>query len=490
MRLHDGHSASRNLLQPTGSLGALRLLAGAAAALLGGMVAISLADASDFRAAPFIVGVGGFVLLAVSLRLPMTLVFAVILYESLLSWQEASQIAVLGYNRLLYYAVMVGGFSMAVVGSAILRRRRVALTWVDVTLVLYLAAAGLSTRASVDPATARPGLTYLAAGALCIYTVRLTIRTQAHKRQVLAFLLGFMVFEGLLGAFQFVTRQGLLYTFFESGADLVPRAPGTLGNGLGWYLSVGYILAFNLWLYSRTRTQAWLFAIVTASIAIGLIASNTRGSWVDCAIATVLSLLPALRARPRRALSIVAMAGAVVLIALTSSLLRGRVESIVGQVNDPIGNTFGFRLYMWRAAVDMFGANPLVGVGPDNFKPLMPNYADDEGRVALHLDRGATYNVHHAGLQVLAETGIVGGAAYALFVAAFVGQAWRVCRALKDTDRGWGMALLVFALTSTLSMIYGGYAYGGYTQIGRLYFVLVGLTLAQANMLQRTRRSV
>lgn len=487
MRRYDGRSMTQAPPQPLDSKAALGLLAGTASVLLGGLVALSLADGSTFRAAPFIVGVGGLFLLAASLRFPVTLVFAVILYESLLSWQEASQIAVLGYNRLLYYAVLAGGFLMAFIGGAILRRRRITLTWVDLTLFVYLVTVGVSTLVSVDPSTARPGLTYLAAGALCIYTVRLTVRTPAHTRQVLAFLLGFMTFEGLLGAYQFVTRQGILYVFSESGADLVPRAPGTLGNGLGWYLSVGYILAFNLWLYSRERRQTWWLFIVMASIAIGLVASNTRGSWVDCAIATALSLLPALRARFRRAMSIMSIAGLVVLIVLASSLLRSRLESIAAQVNNPIDNTFGFRLHVWRAAIDMFTANLLLGVGPDNFKPLIAEYADAEGRTALRLDLGRSYNVHHAGLQVLAETGIVGGVAYALFVGAFVWQAWRVSRRLRYTDRGWGMALLMFALASTLSMAYGGYAYGGYTQVGRLYFILVGLTLAQADMLRRAR---
>ena len=455
-------------------------------AIVSGLLApVMMTLIPEDRVALVTVALGSIAFLITAIRFPVTLVFAVILYESLLSWREATQLRILGYNRLLFYAVMVGSFSLALFYTLVLRKRKIRMRWVDFALSLYLVTNVCCALASVHREVARPGLTYLLASVLCLYTTRLVAYKDRHVHQILTFLLVFMVFEGLLGGIQYLMRWGVLYVAAESGGDFFARATGTLGNGLGWYLSVGYIIIFNLWLYSSKRSNFWLYALALGVIVIGLLASNTRGSWVDCVIASLLSLIPALRIQKRRVALLLFTVGVSLVIILASGVFRERIVSIWEQIREPGRTTVGFRFYVWRAALNMFQDRLLVGVGQDNFKLLLPDYLDQKAKTFLRIGPDHSYNVHHAGLQILAETGILGALTFVLFILAYLHEGLRLYQRLRISDRGLAMAFWIFAMVSTLSILYGGYAFGGYTQVGRLYFVMVGLTLAQADIIRR-----
>jgi O-antigen ligase len=101
------------------------------------------------------------------------------------------------------------------------------------------------------------------------------------------------------------------------------------------------------------------------------------------------------------------------------------------------------------------------------------------------LELGRTYSAHHVGLEILAESGLVGIATFGLFLLLYLREAWRLRLTLGTGRPGLAAGYLVFAVVSSIAMLYGGYAYGGYTEVGRLYFVVVGLTLAQGDLLRQ-----
>lgn len=439
-------------------------------------VLILQTSALSDRGALMAVLFGSIFFLAFSVRYPVTLVFAIILYESLLSWRQVEQIQILGYNRLLFYAVFVGVFGLAVVYRFFVLQRRFKIYWIDVALFLLIGAYGITAVFAVDRATARPGFTYFLATALTFYTVRLIVLNKKDVYRVIWFLLGFMFFEAALGLVQRITGTGLLYISSVSGGDVSPRATGTLGNGLGWYLTIGYILAFNLWLYNRKTKHSWAYFFVLGMIAIGLVVANTRGAWVDCALATLISLVPFVKVQKTKLLFIMSTVVVGTAVLLSSSTAWNRIISIWEQIYNPGQSTIGFRFYIWQAALKMFQQNPLFGVGPDNFRPQLANYIAPESQSFIRISAERSFNAHHAGLQLLSETGLLGVVTFTLFITAFVYLTWRLHQRLKHQDRPLTMALLIFSIMSTLSILYGGYSYGGYTQVGSLYFLLVGLT--------------
>jgi hypothetical protein len=90
------------------------------------------------------------------------------------------------------------------------------------------------------------------------------------------------------------------------------------------------------------------------------------------------------------------------------------------------------RLTLWRAAVAMFRAHPLVGVGPDNFRLAYGAYAG----IATPDPRTHSNNMY---LEILAGTGLVGAAAFAWLL-------WRVGRAVDAANLGAVCALAAIAI--------------------------------------------
>jgi O-antigen ligase len=73
--------------------------------------------------------------------------------------------------------------------------------------------------------------------------------------------------------------------------------------------------------------------------------------------------------------------------------------------------------------VDVARARPLLGVGPDNFVVALPDF------VTPDFSRDWIYTVHDGYLLVLAETGLLGLAAYLLYVGTLLGGGGRALRA-------------------------------------------------------------
>ncbi|NLF58563.1 MAG: O-antigen ligase family protein [Candidatus Hydrogenedens sp.] len=96
--------------------------------------------------------------------------------------------------------------------------------------------------------------------------------------------------------------------------------------------------------------------------------------------------------------------------------------------------SFRLRYTYWRVSVNIFLHNALTGVGLGNFADAYPRYQDPAA--------GDVREAHNGYLQAFAETGIAGGALFALFSLG-VG-AWGARRVLRETNpsrRLWTLGL-------------------------------------------------
>lgn len=123
------------------------------------------------------------------------------------------------------------------------------------------------------------------------------------------------------------------------------------------------------------------------------------------------------------------------------------------------------RLTLWRAALEMLAAHPLLGVGPGNFRLAVGAVL---GRpvwdVRLHANN--TY------LEMFADAGLLGGAAFLLFLVALARLAWRALD--SDTRDPILGATLVTALAAFL--IHGVTDYFlEFTSIYLFFWMLVGM---------------
>jgi O-antigen ligase len=88
------------------------------------------------------------------------------------------------------------------------------------------------------------------------------------------------------------------------------------------------------------------------------------------------------------------------------------------------------RTDLWAVAWRIFRDHPLIGIGAGNFPVVEPTYAVQNlniTRIDFVVD--VPHVTHNTYLQVVTDTGLIGGLAFLLIVLAALGGAWRAARA-------------------------------------------------------------
>jgi O-antigen ligase len=249
--------------------------------------------------------------------------------------------------------------------------------------------------------------------------------------------------QASLGLYQFIFAVGPEY-FVVLGRFM--RAYGSFGqpNPFGGYLGLCLPVALSLLLWGwqevfrgeapRARTTLWavFYTAATVLIGAGLLASWSRGAWLGAA-AGILAVL-VLRSRLAAVVSGIALLlllGGLLLGAFSPTLVPQPVAARLAELPAYFGLTdvmkepvtdenFSVleRLAHWVAAERMWAQAPWLGVGPGNYAEVYPQVRLPQWEDAL----GHAHNVY---LNVAAETGLIGLAAYlGLVVTTFV-FVWR-----------------------------------------------------------------
>ena len=187
---------------------------------------------------------------------------------------------------------------------------------------------------------------------------------------------------------------------------------------------------------TRWLAPAWLVGGAALSL------TYVRGAWLGLA-AGVLAVVAGLGRR-----GLVAMVALAVVsggLALSLPTVRARMETI----GDPNNDTTRDRMAMMIVGFDIVAANPLTGIGPEGVKRVYPKLVPPEGM------RRSTSHVHNTPLQIAAERGVVGLAAWLwIFVAFFhrAGAVWRRLPAAAAEDR----ALVLGSLAALVTFLASG----------------------------------
>jgi O-antigen ligase len=217
----------------------------------------------------------------------------------------------------------------------------------------------------------------------------------------------------------------LIQFIFLDQRDLEHRISGPASHVMTFS---GLLLPLSLMflvLWWRERKPLWL--LVTSLSTLTLLLTFTRSVWLGWA-AAVLALLMLTRTQVRY----YAVPALLLFITFLPLSLFGRLISVFDMKQS---SNFD-RIRMLEAGVEMIRDHPLLGVGPANVKEAYAIYRKQDA------PRPRPPHLHNNVVQLWAERGILGLAAYLVLLALFLrqcAQAWR-------TNRKWaeiGVAVVV-----------------------------------------------
>jgi O-antigen ligase len=267
--------------------------------------------------------------------------------------------------------------------------------------------------------------------------------------------------QGLYGLYQFIFRIGPDW-FLIQGRFM--RASGVFGqpNPYGAFLGLSLPVALSLTMWSvvalvRQRTWVMLlssafYVVVAGCIAVGLVASWSRGAWLG-ALASTAVVLAFFDKRTALALGLgtLLLSVAALLGALNPSWIPAAISARIGDLPAYFGlvdvlslevNDDNFavieRVAHWIAALRMWESGLWLGVGPGNYAAV---YAS----VALTRWSDSLGHAHNIYLNVLGESGILGFAAFLLMWFSLVGWLVRAIRTALPPE-SWAHALAVGVL--------------------------------------------
>lgn len=234
------------------------------------------------------------------------------------------------------------------------------------------------------------------------------LRTPEEARGVVWYLvaLGFCV--ALFGIVQHLTSNGKLYWFRELRYGGVIFGPYVNRNHFSGLMELLLPLGMAL-LFARgvRRDQLPLVALFTVVPVGALFLAASRGGIVSFAVelavlAALLFALPGGKARMAMVLGFVVLAGGL-LLWLEAGAFLDRFTRFPEEV------TRERRLVMAKDGLQMFRDHPWLGTGLGTFGTVYPRYESFyDGKLAVH--------AHNDYVELLAETGAVGGLAALAFL--------------------------------------------------------------------------
>lgn len=205
-------------------------------------------------------------------------------------------------------------------------------------------------------------------------------------------------------------------------------------SDLGTYLMV--VIPIVLYqIFQRRGVWRWMTGGLLATLLTGLVWTETKGAWLGF-LAGVVIVIAADR-KNRGKLLVGAMGvGLVALVVLVGSGRLSRVSRMAG-----LG--FNDRVVMWQSAWKMIQDRPVLGHGVNTF---MANYLE----YWVGGERQPRY-AHNCYLQLTAETGVLGLAAFVWLLGA-IGRIWAKTRQAWMAD-GPARALVLGGIAGLVSFL-------------------------------------
>ncbi|MBK5935380.1 hypothetical protein CCR81_00925 [Halorhodospira halophila] len=196
------------------------------------------------------------------------------------------------------------------------------------------------------------------------------------------------------------------------------------------------------------RLAVWLIAVCYA--IFGLMSAQGMGSWIGSLAALLIGIVAVVRHQRHRirsrsaiAISLLAVAGpilvAVTAVSLFSDGIESRLDTLGGGIAElregeiaPYGNV-GRRYHLWQFGIEKVAERPILGYGPETMRHVIE--PDRHGVHGGHL--------HSSYMDLLFSVGVLGSTLFAVFI--FL-VARSVCRSVRQGWLPYRYGALFFAL--------------------------------------------
>lgn len=307
-------------------------------------------------------------------------------------------------------------------------------------LKIFVAVSALSVLVAPDMRLALYKLVFFVQ--LALLFVYLTSTLSRHRlRWVFDLLLAGLVFEFVVMALQSAGLNiGRDVLQGSAGTGTFHRVSGMLGspNTAAGYLNVVTLIALAaiVWRGNRRQTAGGVLAMMAgvAGLALTLSRGGVLGFTVGIFAFVVLSMHRR-QLKLRHSAAIAAMATTVTFLAGDQLLLR--TASDAGEQG---------RIALLQIAWEMIKAEPLIGIGLNNFVTVLPDF------LTPMFAHQWLYAVHNTYALITAESGVFALGAFVAFLGCLVMAAWTASRRLRGGYAAFALALLAAVMARSVHM--------------------------------------
>jgi O-antigen ligase len=332
----------------------------------------------------------------------------------------------------------ISGMEIGVGGLGLLALLGVARGWnvirrtpLDGVLALFYGVCALSTVASGHPLQAAAGWLRPLWMQSAYFAIYWWLRDREHARRIALVVVAAGAVAGAYGVLQHFAGVDWYRAALGRVTRVRPRIPGAEGYAVvGFfanYLTYAHAMIFPLAWAAAFAVRGMFVAMVSAALLVlAVVFSTARGVWIG---GTAGGVLLGVLEGGRRGMALLAAGAAVAALAVVVSPgLREQAAPLF-----TLGGANAGRTAIYRANLEIIHDRPLLGVGFGRYKVASAPYYDRFPEA----DRRS--HAHSNVLQVAAESGLVGLAAFCLLFATILRRGFEAVAAATDAGR-WATA--------------------------------------------------
>jgi len=271
------------------------------------------------------------------------------------------------------------------------------------------------------------------------------LRDARHAVRLVHVLVGAGALAAVYGILQHFTGADWYRSLLGRPTFVHPRNAGSQG-----YAVVGFFRNYLTYAHAMLFPLAWAAALAVRGSVAGIVAapllvvaivfSTARGAWLAAlAGGTILAMVARRRAT---LLMLGALAAAACLAFALAPDLRRQATEMFATTGENAA-----RIEIYRANLDIVHERPIFGVGFGRYQRAAPPY------YVAHPEADRHSHAHNDYLQIAAEAGLVGLAAFSLLYATALRKGWAAIRRAA-TPEVWAVA--VGAWIATWAFLVGG----------------------------------